>query len=217
MKIEVQELEQLGYVEIEKLSHQELLPFVKLYLKKKTFSKLLYNVFNGLGGIMLFIVYELYKSQFKFEDALSNFAYGIGIAFLLIPLHEWIHALAYKSQGAKDTSYDANFKKFYFMALANGFVANKKEFKVIALAPFVTISLALVLLTFILPPVWKITMAGIYITHTACCGGDFALLSYFDFNKDKNIVTYDDAENRISYFLELPKTSTTKTEQLNLD
>ena len=32
------------------------------------------------------------------------------------------------------------------------------------------------------------------------CSGDFGLLSYFEFNKDKQVVTYDDIENKISYF-----------------
>ena len=32
------------------------------------------------------------------------------------------------------------------------------------------------------------------------CSGDFGLLNYFEFNKEKQIVTYDDVENKISYF-----------------
>jgi len=60
----------------------------------------------------------------------------LAIAFALIPSHEYIHVLAYKSKGAKNTSCDANLKKFYFMAIAYRFVANKKEFQIVALAPF---------------------------------------------------------------------------------
>jgi len=32
------------------------------------------------------------------------------------------------------------------------------------------------------------------------CAGDFGILSYFEFNKEKQVVTYDDVENNVSYF-----------------
>jgi hypothetical protein len=203
MQIKVQDLAQNGFVEIDSIHHKELLPFVKTYLRKKTFSSIFYNIMNGTSGALLVIIYWIYESQFKLEDALSHFSYGIGMAFLLIPIHEYIHVLAYRSQGAKETSYDANFKKFYFMALANGFVANKKEFRIVALAPFVSISLVLLIMLFIVPLVWKFTCLGVFMTHTLCCGGDFSLMSYFEFHKDKTIVTYDNIEEGRSYFLAL--------------
>jgi hypothetical protein len=138
--------------------------------------------------------------DFDFGNRLMHFSYGLAIAFLLIPLHEYIHVLAYKSQGATNTSYDVNIKKFYFMALADKFVANKKEFEIVALAPFVIITVILTILFFIVNPNWTLTIIGVLLTHTAMCSGDFGLLSYFEFNKDKQVVTYDDIENKISYF-----------------
>ena len=122
------------------------------------------------------------------------------IAFLLVPLHEYIHVLAYKSQGATNTSYDANLKKFYFMALADKFVANKKEFEVVALAPFTSITTILIIFLFVVSHTWALTIVGILLTHTAMCSGDFGLLSYFEFHKDKKVVTFDDVENKVSYF-----------------
>jgi len=38
------------------------------------------------------------------------------------------------------------------------------------------------------------------LAHTAMCSGDFGLLSYFDYHRDKDIVTYDEVESNISYF-----------------
>ncbi|MBK7234060.1 MAG: DUF3267 domain-containing protein [Saprospiraceae bacterium] len=128
---------------------------------------------------------------------------------LLIPLHEYIHVLAYKSQGATNTSYDVNLKKFYFMALADKFVANKREFKIAALAPFIVITTTLIILLFLANTNLKLTISAVLFAHTAMCSGDFGLLSYFEFNKEKQIVTYDDVENKISYFY--GKTSERKT------
>ena len=47
---------------------------------------------------------------------------------------------------------------------------------------------------------WILTIIGVLLTNTAMYSCDFGLLSYFDFNKDKQVVTYDDIENKISYF-----------------
>jgi hypothetical protein len=32
------------------------------------------------------------------------------------------------------------------------------------------------------------------------CAGDFALLSYFEFHRDKELYTFDDVRNKTSYF-----------------
>lgn len=123
----------------------------------------------------------------------------------MIPIHEYIHVLAYKSQGAQHTSYDVNWKKFYFMALAHQFVADRTEFSIVALAPFVVITITLSLALFWANGLWHFTILGTLTMHTAACSGDFGILSYFYFHKDHDIVTYDDIENKISYFYGKPK------------
>ena len=157
---------------------------------------------NILIAALTFVVF--YKNyglnNFNIGDGFTHFSYGLAIAFGLIPVHEYIHVLAYKSQGADKTSYDANLKKFYFMAIADKFVANKKEFQVVALAPFVVINTTLLLLLLFVGKLWTFTVFGILLTHTAFSSGDFGLLSYFEYHSDKDIVTFDDKENRISYF-----------------
>jgi hypothetical protein len=102
--------------------------------------------------------------------------------------------------GAANTSYDANFKKFYFMALANKFVANKREFQIVALAPFLVVSTILITCIFLINENWKLSIMATLLAHTTMCSGDFGLLSYFDYHRDKDIVTYDEVESNISYF-----------------
>ncbi len=202
MKIRPEELIENGYVLLESLGHKELIPFVRTYLNKRTTISVFYTVINVIiAAIVIFWFWKSYGIEtFNLGDGFTHFSYGLVIAFLLIPLHEYIHVLAYKSQGAFNTSYDANLKKFYFMALADKFVANKKEFRIVALAPFVTISTTLIVLLFFTSQLWTFTIFGVLLTHTAFSSGDFGMLSFFDFHKDKDVVTYDDTENSISYF-----------------
>ena len=209
MNISVSELEKNGYVLQDKLEHHELVPFVRTYLKKRTAPNALYFAFNLFALLAFFPLLGIYESAgaVDIENAITHFCYGIALSFLLIPLHEYIHVLAYRSQGAANTSYDVNWKKFYFMAVADHFVANRKEFTVVVLAPFVVISAATLSLMLVASPVWQFTLLGILFNHTACCAGDFSLLSYFSLQKHKEVITYDDATNKVSYFFvknELP-------------
>ncbi len=202
MKIRPDELTEKGYVLLDSLAHKELVPFIQTYIHKKTKYAILYYLCNllvfGLAGYLFMQGYN--QPDFDISNRFTHFCYGLAIAFALLPLHEYIHVLAYKSQGATNTSYDANLKKLYFMALADKFVVNKKEFEIVALAPFVVISTVLTILLFAVNPNWTLTIIGTLLTHTAMCSGDFGLLSYFEFHKDKEVVTYDDIGIGISYF-----------------
>lgn len=202
MNIRPDELTENGYVLLDKLGHKELVPFIRTYMKKKTKYSAFYYLMNivvfGLAGYFFVDGYNL--ADYNFLDRFTHFSYGLAIAFLLVPFHEYIHVLAYKSQGATNTSYDANLKKFYFMALADKFVANKKEFEIVALAPFTVITIILTVLFFLVDTNWTLTIISVLLAHTAMCSGDFGLLSFFEFHKDQEAVTYDDVENKISYF-----------------
>lgn len=202
MKIKPEELTENGYVLLDKLGHQELVPFIRSYMKKRTKYSVFYYVINFVvfGVVGYYFVKDYNLPNYSFGNRFSHFSYGLAIAFALLPLHEYIHVLAYKSQGAANTSYGVNLKKFYFMALADKFVANKREFEVVALAPFVIITTILLILLLIVNTNWTLTISSVLLAHTAMCSGDFGLLSYFEFNKEKQTVTYDDVENKISYF-----------------
>lgn len=89
------------------------------------------------------------------------------------------------------------------MALADKFVADKKEFEIVALSPFLVVTTTLTILLFIVNPAWTLTIVGILLTHTAMCSGDFAILSYFEFHKNKQVVTCDDKKNGVSCFYRL--------------
>ncbi|MCE1168816.1 MAG: DUF3267 domain-containing protein [Sphingobacteriia bacterium] len=202
MIIKPEELKQNGYELLDKLDHKELIPFVKKYLNKWTLTSILYyglNIVLFVIAIILFID-NAKHGDLKIFDWLFWYFIGFTISFLLIPLHEYIHVVAYRSQGARNTSYDANLKKFYFMALADRFVTSRKEFKVIALAPFTIISIILILLISFSSYNFTLTILGILLSHTAMCSGDFGLLSYFEIYKSKEIVTYDEVDNKVSYF-----------------
>jgi hypothetical protein len=119
MKLKPDELSENGYVLLDELSHKELVPFIQKYMKKRTKYSVFYYIINlvifGIVGYLFVKDYSL--ADYSLSVRFTHFSYGLAIALALIPLHEHIHVLAYKSQGATNTSYDTNLKKFYFMAL----------------------------------------------------------------------------------------------------
>jgi Putative zincin peptidase len=202
MDIKPTELAANGFVQLDILDHKELIPFVQQNLKKRTVYSLLYIVLNvlGLAAIIALFVIHGRTHTVSVGDGFNYLSYGIALTFALIPLHEYIHVLAYKALGASSTAYDVNWKKFYFMAVADQFVVNRKEFAVVALAPFVVISTCVLAALFVTSPAWQFTLWGIYFTHTACCSGDFGLLSYFAAQPYREVVSYDDSVNKMTYF-----------------
>ncbi len=202
MKLKPDELEANGYVQEERLVHDELIPFVRKYIKKKTRISFFQSAVHVLIIMAIaFFFWKNYQSEsFNFGKGLLYLYAGASMIIVLIPLHELVHGLAYKAFGAPNVSYDMKLKKFQFLAVADQFVANKKEFRIVAIAPFLVITLAICLPLLFLNSLWTLSLLGALLTHTACCTGDFALLSYVEYHKDKEMVTYDDKANSVSYF-----------------
>lgn len=202
MQLTPDQLSSQGYALKHELPHNNILPFIRTYLKKRTLFSRLFDVFNLINMALLVWWFVWYRNTpgFSFSDSFATMGLSFCGIFLLIPIHEYLHVLAYKIRGAKNTSYKADFRKFYFMAMANRFVANRRDFFVVALMPFVTITALVLLLLVIGGMQLKLIATTILLVHTACCSGDFGLLSYFDFYKNSDIVTYDDTEQGISYF-----------------
>lgn len=202
MNILPDQLESSGFRQLDSLDHKELVPFIRNYLGKRTRTKYLYIMLNLLFLLTaLFLFFHSVKSEgLSFATSFGWLAYGFASTLLLIPIHECIHALAYRMMGAKHTSFDANIRKFYFLAMADQFVSSRREFQFVALAPFVLISLLLLFAMMIVPVNWQLMISGVLFMHTACCSGDFGMLCYFEVHREKELVTYDDRKAGQTYF-----------------
>lgn len=195
--LEQQQLESEGYTLQSILTHSEIGDFIKPYFFKRNPVMLFYGGFSI--SLLVISVYSLIKSG-AFMDHLSDFSLGIALFFLLVPIHELIHGFMYRKAGASNVSYKAEWKKLVFYAMADKFVTYKKPFLYIALAPFVVISSLLVLVIFLAPASQYFIWLGALFMHSAGCSGDFALVSYFYTFWEKDPVTFDDVEMKVSYF-----------------
>lgn len=206
MSLQPSELEARGFTLLDSLKNEDITAFVKLYLNKRTRAAKLLPAINMLiiFAISAVLIYGIRYGEVTLSSGLLRTISGFSLAFLLIPLHEYIHILAFKRLGAVQTSYEVNLRKFYFLAVAHHFVADRKSFRIAALAPFIVISVLLIIALFLVTTPLKLTLLGTLLLHTVFCSGDFGLLSYFEFHQDKEVVTYDDKDEKKIYFFSKP-------------
>ena len=146
-------------------------------------------------------IYGILANDMNTVSLLKQFLYGLIISLtIVIPFHELIHALGYLLLGAKKIRFGAVLKHFAFYAVADDFVASRNAFVFLALSPFIVVSL-LNLAGFVFVQGYaSYTYISVLFFHATMCAGDFALLSYFEFHRDKELYTFDDVGNKISYF-----------------
>lgn len=189
------------YIIKETLNHNDILEFIKPWLKKKNVYTITYNlsVMAGFLVVGFFVGSMLSRGAFNFE-VVNQIFLGIMIAFLIIPFHELLHGIAYKILGAETVQYRAVWSKLLFYAAADGFPAGYKEFRFVALLPFIVFTLIGIIVIVLLGFQWTAIMLAFIFTHAAFCGGDFGLLSYMYEHKDEEIITVDDMEKSETYF-----------------
>ena len=188
---------------LDKLHYDQIVEFATEYIRKRTRSMIVYL-------LIIIVFFVLQWSAFAYGIAVSNmntvsllkqFLYGLIISLtIIIPLHELIHAIVYFILGARKIRFGAALKHFAFYAVADDFVASRAGFIFLALSPFVVVSL-LNLSGFIFVSGYaSYTYISVLFFHATMCAGDFALLSYFEYHRDKELYTFDDVKNKTSYF-----------------
>jgi len=187
------------------ISHEELILFVSDHVKPDNLPMRLFYLFNL--PVLAFIFYKIYfilfVSPLNWWYLLSLILLSLVLfAILVIPLHELLHALAFKFLGAKNVSIHAQWDRMLFYAIADKFVMSSREFVFLALTPFVLINFTLIFGIFFLHSEWKVISVVFLFFHLTGCIGDFALLGYLYKNRFSKILNYDDKDLQMSYFYE---------------
>jgi hypothetical protein len=206
MRVPYNELEKNPrYKKIFEISHDELIVFVSDHIRPDNLPMRLFYLFNF--PVLAYIFFKLYYILFIFP---LNWFYLLSVIFLsfilfaviVIPFHEFLHAVAFKVLGAKKISIHAQWNRMLFYAIADKFVMNSREFVFLALTPFVVINMALVFCIIFLHGEFKVMSVVFLFFHLTGCIGDFALLGYLYKNRHSLILNYDDKELEKSYFYE---------------
>ena len=190
------ELEARGYAFAERWHTGEVLLFVRREIARPAWP--LRFVF-WLLGLMLFATIAFAAVEIRagaawVADVIAPFGIGVlGIVVLIVP-HELLHGLAFKMLGASQVVYGADWSKFVFHASAPGFPLDGRQMTLVALAPFIVITPALLTAGLALGGTYLWAALGASMMHTQGCLGDFAMLNFFArATPGSRYLTYDES------------------------
>ena len=185
------------------ISYGDIVSFVIDYIKRKTNLTVFFwgvcLIFFGISVIIRIDIAGLFELRKIFYHTMLGL---IVFPILIIPIHEGLHVIPYFISGARNIKIGMDFNQFMFYVTAHRHVASPLQFRIVALIPFVIISLSALLLTLYLPGLWKWSFSLFLLAHTTMCAGDFAMLNFYHINKRKKIYTWDDADLKEAYFYE---------------
>jgi hypothetical protein len=204
MAIQVEDLDdQSKYRKILEISYDDLIPFILDYMKKiSAVTIFFWSVSLFFLGTAIRIRMEI-SGYFPFREILLHSTLGMVLFPLIsIPLHEFLHIVPYYLSGVRKIRVGMDLKQYLFYVTAHRYVATPRQFRIVAIAPFLLISIVTIVLILIMPGVWKWSLSLFLFVHATMCAGDFALLNFYFLKKDRKILTWDDADRKIAYFYE---------------
>ena len=204
MTLKVEDLENgLKFRQILTVKYADLVPFIFDNLKKITFLMAFFcflsAVFLGLAVYSRIILISGYPFS---KVILHSFLGFLIMPAVSIPIHEALHIIPFYLSGARNIRMGMDLKQYIFYVTAHKYVASPLQFIIVALTPFLIISLVVIYLIIILPPLWKWSFSVFLFVHSTMCAGDFALMNFYYINRNKTIYTWDDVDNKTAYFYE---------------
>jgi len=204
MALKVEDLEdQSKYRELLKIPYDELIDFVLDYMRRKSELMIFFwsacVIFLGIAiTVRINIAGYFPVKSIMFHSLLGFIVFPV----LMIPLHEILHVITYYLAGAHRIRFGMDLRQYMFYVTAHRFVTGQRQFKLVALTPFVTGSIVLIILILLLPGLWKWSLSILLFVHATMCAGDFAMMNFYFLNRGKKIYTWDDFDKKIAYFYE---------------
>ncbi|HUP45428.1 MAG TPA: DUF3267 domain-containing protein [Thermoanaerobaculia bacterium] len=193
----IDELRAADYELLDQLRYDDLLSFAARYFFERTSWVTRLHHALSLAALAAVIATAVMR-DISFLRALQQFALGFVFMFVVaLPLHEALHALAYRLTGAREIRWKILWRYLAAYVVAERFVAGRATFFFVALVPFVVIT-PLTIAFAIVWPRWSVFWLTLLLWHTAGVSGDWALLNYYWLHRDREIYTYD--EGGSSYF-----------------
>ena len=204
MALKVEDLEdQSKYRQILKVPYEEMVTFVLDFIRRRTGLMVFYwSACMVFLGIALFVRINI-SGYFPFKNIFMHTLLGlIIIPLVYIPVHELLHIIPYYFTGARNIRIGMDLSQYMFYVTAHRYVANEKQFRFVALVPFILTSVVILFLVLYLPGLWKWSLSLFLFMHATMCAGDFAMLNFYSIHNGKKIYTWDDADEKVAYFYE---------------
>jgi hypothetical protein len=204
MTLQVEDLDdQTRFRQILAISYNDLVQFILDNIKEKTALTLFFWSACILFLGMAVSIRINMAGYFPASKTILHASLGLIIfPVLCVPVHELLHVIPYYLSGARNIRAGVDLKQYLFYVTAHRHVATPIQFRIVAIIPFLIITIVTMFLVLSSPGLWKWSLSLFLFVHTTMCAGDFAMLNYYYINKNKKIYTWDDADEKIAYFYE---------------
>lgn len=195
----IEDLASSDYELLGELTHASLADFVvEYFLRRGSWLTRLHHAMSILT--LIAAVFIAWMQGRSWSDGLQSFGLSLVTLFVVIlPLHELVHALAYRAAGARDIRWDYSPRLLAVWVIAHRFVADRRSFVVVALAPFLVINTAIVVAA-ILWPERAVFLLFLLLWHLHGSSGDWSLLNFVWLHRRRGFWTWDDADGGRSWF-----------------
>jgi len=195
--------DQSRFRQILTVPYSDLVSFVLDYLRRNSPVMIFFWSACIITAGIAFTVRMDIAGYFPFRSILLHSLLGfIVFPILIIPVHEFMHVIPFWLTGAKKIRAGADLKQYIFYVTAHKHVMNSGQFRLVALVPFISVTITLIILVLFLPGVWKWSLSALLFVHTTMCAGDFAMMNFYYLNRQRKIFTWDDADEKMAYFYE---------------
>ena len=186
------------FVLIGEIAHEDIIPSIQAYLRLPSPVRTAYWLVNAL--ILGSICTLWYATKTPLIQSLPNLCSGMALGYILIlPVHEWVHALTYRWLGAGEVKVVYRWRNMTAYCVADRFVVSMREFVGICLAPFVLVNAALVVAIAVVGGFWPV-LWGMLLLHVGACSGDIAFVNLAWIHRGEQVSTYDDVAKARSFF-----------------
>ncbi|HEX7830141.1 MAG TPA: DUF3267 domain-containing protein [Thermoanaerobaculia bacterium] len=197
--VTIDELATGGYTLLGVLTHASLGKFVVEYFLRRTSWLTRAHHLMSLTTIVAIVLVAL-RQERSWLYCLESFGAALVVLFVIVlPIHELVHAIAYRLVGARDVRWDYSARMLAVWVVAHRFVADARAFAFVALAPFVIINAALIIAALIWPSI-AVFLLFVLLWHLHGASGDWALLNFMWLHRADGFWTYDDADAGRSWF-----------------
>jgi len=183
------------------LPYGEIAPFVISNVTKPSLPMLLIWFTAGASLFLSVWFWPGLNFPSSGQQMLTGLATGLLLLpIILIPVHEGAHLIPFRIAGARDIRFGADLRQGIVYVTAHRFVAGRKLFSLVALTPFIAVTVALLVFILLSPPWWKWVLSMTLLIHTSMCAGDTALLGFMNSFRNRRVFTWDDADRKEAYF-----------------
>lgn len=144
--------------------------------------------------ILVALAISAAASEFSLTRWLAQVVAGLAAAVVvLMPLHEVVHALAYKALGARDIRWTLSIRKQIAAVTAHLFVLARRDVFIVAVSPWILITVLLSVASAGFPSLRPLLLTALFVHHFGS-RGDWAYLNYFWRTRSREVYVFEDAD-----------------------